>query len=169
MSGALHIRPALLQERAELEALRWRASLIWEEYRQALLANPDAIELPDEQIGASQVHVGVQDSGLVGFSVVLARSDGDAELDGLFVDPPHWRRGIGARLVDHAAALAKDAGARMLCVIANPRAEGFYLSSGFRTVGREATRFGDADRMVKALGGDVSAGRGRFATPGDRR
>ena len=87
MTFELVIRPAKLAERDQLEALQLRASLAWKDYREALLANPDAVELPIAQISDSRVYVAEQQGTLVGFSVVLARSDGDAELDGLFVDP----------------------------------------------------------------------------------
>ena len=40
------IRPALIGERAALEALQWRASLANPGDRDHLLANPDAIVLP---------------------------------------------------------------------------------------------------------------------------
>ena len=43
-------RLATPAERSALEELQRRASLIWEEDRDALLAHPDAIELPLEQI-----------------------------------------------------------------------------------------------------------------------
>ena len=50
MSAEPTFRLAVPTERSALEELQRRASLIWEEDREALLANPDAIELPLEQI-----------------------------------------------------------------------------------------------------------------------
>ena len=46
----LSFRPAIPAERTALEDLQWRASLMWEDYRDALLENPDAIDLPLDQI-----------------------------------------------------------------------------------------------------------------------
>lgn len=46
MTIELAIRIAARDEKKLLEDLQWRASLVWEEYREALLAHPDAIELP---------------------------------------------------------------------------------------------------------------------------
>ena len=152
MGERFRIRPALVHERAGLEALQWRASLEWEDYRAALLAHPDAIELPAGQIAAGQVQVAEQDGIIVGFCVVLPREDGGAELDGLFVDPPHWRRGIGRRLVDHAAAAAAQTGAGALHVIANPRALDFYRACGFKPSGEAQTRFGPAMTMLRPVG-----------------
>jgi GNAT superfamily N-acetyltransferase len=152
MTADLLIRHAAVHEKAELEALQWRASLAWEDYRDALLSHPDAIDLPAEQISAGHVLVAEQDGRIVGFSAVLPREDGGAELDGLFVDPPHWGRGIGRRLVDHAATAAAMAGAGAMHVIANPRALGFYHACGFEVSGEAQTRFGPATTMVRSLG-----------------
>ena len=54
---AFPIRRAAVSERGALEALQWRASLENPEYREALLAHPDAIELPASQIEAGGVYV----------------------------------------------------------------------------------------------------------------
>jgi GNAT superfamily N-acetyltransferase len=92
-------RLAVPAERSALEELQRRASLMWEEDRAALLANPDAIELPLEQITGGRTVVAENAGQLLGFSVVLPRDDGDAELDGLFVEPTYWRHGLGRALV----------------------------------------------------------------------
>ncbi|RAW92745.1 hypothetical protein CKY01_04205 [Photorhabdus laumondii subsp. clarkei] len=60
------------------------------------------IELPIEHIEAGYVYVAEQASVILGFSVVLPQSDGNAELDGLFVEPTFWHQGIGKQLVQIA-------------------------------------------------------------------
>ncbi len=82
---------------------------------------------------------------------MLARSDGDAELYGLFVEPAAWRSAIGTRLVLTAERAAVGEGAVFLWVVASPRAEGFYVKCGFERIGEEQTRFGKAVTMRKAL------------------
>ena len=67
----LHIRPALPEERLELEELQRRASLALETYREQLEANPDAIDLPAEQIERGDVLVAEMDGRLAGFAAVL--------------------------------------------------------------------------------------------------
>lgn len=151
MRQAPTLRRARPAERQALEDLQRRASLAWEEYREALLAHPDAIALPLAQIEAGRVVVAEAGGVLLGFAVVLPRADGKAELDGLFVEPDHWRRGLGSRLVAAAEAMAAAGGAEALCVVANPRAEGFYAGCGFRVTGTDTTRFGPALLMEKAL------------------
>jgi GNAT superfamily N-acetyltransferase len=149
MNDRLSFRPAMLVEHRALEELQWRASLMWEEYREALLENPDAIELPAEHIGSTIVAERLGET--VGFAVVLPRPDGNAELDGLFVEPSAWRGGIGRRLVAEAQKLASARGAKAIHVIANPRAKGFYVACGFILLGKTSTRFGPGLRMRRAI------------------
>src|SRR5215472_15121417 len=106
----LLIRRAVISEQKELEALQLRASLTNAGDRDALLANPDAIELPIEQIAAGTVFVSERDGDIVGFAALLPRPDGDAELDALFVDPDVRRCGVGRSLVDHCVQIARAQG-----------------------------------------------------------
>src|SRR4051794_28951321 len=121
------IRTALVSEQDALEALQWRASLGNPGGREALLAPPDAILLPVEQIAAGQVLVAESDGAILGFAAVLPRDDGDVELDSLFVEPEAWGQGIGRALVEHCADAARAGGAPGLQVVGNFHAEGFYL------------------------------------------
>jgi N-acetylglutamate synthase-like GNAT family acetyltransferase len=148
---ALSVRTARLSEKDLLEELQRRASLMWEEYREALLAHPDAIEVPVEQLNANQVFVAEREGKIVGFGAVVLRADGDSELEALFVEPEVWRGGVGRRLVVEAERRAVQEGSRQLLVIGNPRAEGFYLACGFVQIGEHATEFGTGLRMSKLL------------------
>lgn len=152
MSAPPTFRLAIPAEQRALEELQRRASLVWEEDRASLLANPDAIELPLEQITDGRTVVAERDGELLGFSVVLRREDGDAELDGLFVEPTHWRQGLGRALVEQAERIAARDGAANLWVTANTSALAFYDSCGFVTVGEVATRFRPAPKMRKNIG-----------------
>ena len=145
------IRPALETERASLEALQWRASLANSGERDSLLANPDAIALPAEQIADGLVFVAQREGVIVGFAAVLRRPDGHAELDALFVEPTLWKRGVGRLLVEHCAVVARTHASRILHVVGNPHAEGFYVACGFRTTGTVETRFGAGLAMQREL------------------
>ncbi len=151
MNDRLSFRLAMLVEHRALEELQWRASLMWEEYREALLENPDAIEIPAEHIVGGSTIVAERLGETVGFAVILTRPDGNAELDGLFVEPSAWRGGIGRRLVAEAQKLASARGAKAIHVIANPRAKGFYVACGFAFLGKTPTRFGPGLRMRRAI------------------
>jgi len=145
------IRAALPSERESLEALQWRASLANAGDRDALLAHPDAIVLPLEQIVGGHVFVAERDAAILGFAAVVPRPDGNADLDALFVDPDLQKQGVGRRLVDHCAAVAIERAARILHVVGNPHAEGFYAACGFRTTGTVETRFGAGLSMQRGL------------------
>lgn len=142
MGSDLIMRRANAGERQALEDLQRKASLVWEDYREQLLAHPDAIDLPLAQIEAGYVFVAESRGQILGFGMVLPRDDGAPELDGLFVDPSRWRSGIGRALVEHGLRMAARCGARALKVVANPRVVGFYQRCGFATCGEAATRFG---------------------------
>jgi GNAT superfamily N-acetyltransferase len=149
----LALRPAVAADQMMLEALQWRAALGWDEYRDALMAHTDAIELPLAQIEAGQVWVAEQGGAMMGFCVVAPRADGQAELDGLFVEPGSWRKGVGRILVAQAQDAARGQGAAWLHVVANPLALGFYRACGFELLGRCDTQFGLGLTMRKVIGG----------------
>jgi len=143
----LTIRMARPDERDALEALQRRASLALGQYNEQLEAHPDAIELPLEQIDRGGVIVAELGDQVAGFAAVVIDDD-EAELDGLFVEPSLWRRGIGAALVDVAIHEARRQGLAMM-VVAEPSAREFYEKCGFTLEGPAETRFGPALRMSR--------------------
>jgi len=139
----MRIRRAVAEERESLEELQRRASLANEDDREALLANPDAIELPAEQIERGEVFVADSDGHIAGFAALVG-----GELDGLFVEPALWGRGIGRLLVEAAVHEARRKGLSAT-VIANPAARTFYEKCGFVVESEAQTRFGPALRMSR--------------------
>lgn len=142
-ADSLTLRLARPEEHEELEELQRRASLELPEYRDQLIANPDAIHLPPSQIANGQVIVAEVDGEIAGFAAVVG-----GELDGLFVEPDMWGSGIGRALVDAATHEARKRGLA-LKVIANPRARRFYEHCGLSVEGEVQTRFGPGLRMTK--------------------
>src|SRR5947199_8382712 len=95
----LLIRLAVHSERMELEHLQLRASLGNAGDRDALLAHPDAIELPTEQIVKGREFVSEWQGTIVGFATVETRTDSDSTLDAMFVDQHMQRLRIARALV----------------------------------------------------------------------
>jgi len=151
MREHLRIRLALASERLALQELQRRASLSNPGDREALLANPDAIDLPLAQITAGHVFVLEVAGAIEGFAAILPREDGNAELDALFVEPDTWRQGFGRALIEHCATTARARGAAAIYVVGNPHAEGFYGACGFERVGAVTTRFGVGLSMRRVL------------------
>ena len=139
----LTLRRARPDERRALEDLQWRASLELPDYRRQLIANPDAVHLPPAQISNGQVIVAEIDGSVAGFAAVVG-----GELDGLFVEPDLWGRGVGRALIEEATHEARRRGLA-LKVIANPSVRRFYETCGFSSEGEVQTRFGPAIRMTK--------------------
>ena len=141
------IRQARPNERLDLEELQRRAALGVPDYREQLKANPEAIQLPGERIDRGQVVVAEAMAGVAGFAVVLV-TDEAAKLEGLFVEPDYWCRGVGSALIEEATHVARRAGFS-LTVIAAPAARGFYEKCGFSLEGETQTRFGPALSMSR--------------------
>lgn len=140
-------RLARPNERLDLEELQHRASRALPEYREQLEANPEAIHLPLEQIERGEVVVAEGVDRIAGFAVIVI-GPGGAELEGLFVEPDLWLRGVGSMLVEYALHQARRAGLG-LTVIAAPGAREFYELCGFTVEGDAETRFGSALRMSR--------------------
>jgi len=143
------IRTAGINEKRALEQVQLRASLANPGDRDHILNHPDIISIPDAQILSGDVFVAERNSMLLGFAAMLPNADGTLELDGLFVEPTHWRQGIGNRLVDYCVADARKRRVRELRVVANPHALAFYESCGFKECGAAETLFGPAILMAK--------------------
>ncbi|WP_158537764.1 MULTISPECIES: GNAT family N-acetyltransferase [unclassified Photorhabdus] len=139
------IRLANTTEQIALEALQLRASLMWEEDRESLLANPHMIELPIEYIAAGYVYIAEQANVILGFCVVLPLTDG------IFVEPAFWHQGIGKQLVQITLNDLHIKGNVSLQVLANPQAAGFYIALGFEYLRKEYTQLGTAIRMIKYI------------------
>lgn len=151
MGSGYTIRPARAEDQPVLLAIVWKTVMASERDRDTLLAHPEAVQVPIEQLTPATACVADADGILAGFAIVLPRPDGDAELDGLFVDPAMQRLGIGRRLVERTKALARAMGAPTLHVVANDDALAFYRSVGFVETGVAETQFGSAPLMQLEL------------------
>jgi pimeloyl-ACP methyl ester carboxylesterase/ribosomal protein S18 acetylase RimI-like enzyme len=152
-AASVRIRDAKDGDASVLEGLQRRSSDVWAQYREQLAAHPEAIELPQAFIDNGWVRVAAGDDDTpIGFSVVIPSGTVTGELDGLFVEPDHMRRGIGRALVEDAVARTAACGGARLEVTAGP-AQGFYERTGFQVIGDAQTRFGPAVRMRRTIGG----------------
>jgi GNAT superfamily N-acetyltransferase len=145
------IRIAVPDDLTALREVYRRASLANEGDRDTLLAAPDALTWDGLALEARHTRVVVDaDDRVLGFATVVPCGAG-LELDDLFVDPEHMRRGIATRLVSGIAADAADLGVPWIEVTANPHAAAFYESAGFEPVGSMQTGFGDAPRLRRTI------------------
>jgi GNAT superfamily N-acetyltransferase len=146
----LTIRPARLNERAELEAIVREASLAAAEGALPP-GRPDLFAIPIDAIGAGLVSVAVWNERLVGLATIENGRRSERELSGLFVAPDQWRRGIATKLVREVERRARAEGATALVVTSAMNAVPFYAFCGFVDTGAATVEFGIARTMRKPL------------------
>lgn len=147
----VHFRLGTPAEREALEALQLRSSIESSPHRESILKNPESIAVAADLLETGRVELADVGGRAVGFSVLLPPMNLISELDGLFVEPIWWRKGIGTMLVRNAFDRAGREGATALDVTANPLAAEFYAKAGFIHTGVAETRFGKAFRMQCTL------------------
>lgn len=145
----LTIRQASRQDHAGLEALLSRASLATGDHIDALLAHPETMLIPVENL--DHTIVAEAEGRLLGFCTLLPAAPQYREVDALFIEPDLWRTGLGKTLLSHAEQGARREGIAALSVVSGRYAEPFYVALGFRPSGTEMTLFGPAARLIKTL------------------
>jgi len=124
-----------------------RASLSNAGDRDRLHAHPEYLILGGQGLAEGRTYVAEEEGVVVGFAT-WAETARVVELDELFVDPAHARRGIAAALVRRITEVLRAQGVRSLEVTANRDALGFYRAVGFTDCGVTETDFGTAPRLV---------------------
>ena len=143
----MRVRAATADDLPSLREVYRRASLSNADDAPALLAHPQFLVLPEAEVLAGNTRVAVdEDDVVVGFATAVG-SGPLRELEDLFVEPRHQRRGVGALLVADAVALLRADGAVRLDVVANPHASRFYAAVGFEHDGEVPTELGPGIRM----------------------
>jgi GNAT superfamily N-acetyltransferase len=146
------IRDAETTDMDDLRGVFRRASLSNENDRGLLREHPEWLVLSDQGVIEGRTRVAVDDAGTVtGFATYLI-SDGVAELEDLFVDPPQMRQGIAAALVLDICARLHDLGFERLEVTANPHAMAFYERMEFVEVRTVDTSGYPASRISRPTG-----------------
>jgi N-acetylglutamate synthase-like GNAT family acetyltransferase len=116
--------------------------------RDALLAHPDALQLPDDLIRNGRARVAtLADGTIVGFASTRPSGTGVLELEDLFVDPNWQRQGAARQLMSQITVEARAERMTRIEVTANPHALDFYRAVGFVADGETRTEFGPGLRM----------------------
>jgi GNAT superfamily N-acetyltransferase len=126
------VREAKPEEQRELTRLCVRATMHAGHDDAFIDRTMPALTITVPLISANCVQVAEDGtSEVVGVVVVTPTAlQGIAQLYGLYVDPAHWKRGIGRVLFGAAVARAKGIKAGALMITAEPSAEGFYKRMG---------------------------------------
>lgn len=85
----------------------------------------------------------------IGYAIVRIDNE-DAYLRDLFIEPSHFKKGVGSALFHHASDVARANGARTLTLCGDPNAIGFYERLGMSAVGEEPSIAGNG-RMLPIM------------------
>jgi GNAT superfamily N-acetyltransferase len=134
-----------------LDQLRRRAARTFEGFCDELHALPGAFFVSRDYLEAGRVLVAESDDGIAGFAMWLPIGEATAHMEGLFVDPPLWRSGLGKELIQAICDAVKASGFRNLSVIAVGDSPNFYRRYGFVRTGATPTPLGPALTMMKEV------------------
>jgi GNAT superfamily N-acetyltransferase len=145
-TSSLHVRAATSSDAQDVAAIHiaaWRRAFRGQIPTEVLDALDEAKRAEQfvqilADINAS-LQVAVKESILVGFFLLKPATDADlpsqtAEIDALYVDPEHWRRGVGLALIEAAFAVATARAFTDLTLWvleSNAMARAFYAHAGF--------------------------------------
>ena len=145
------IRRALPADAEHLTAIAQAAKRHWGYPAEWLAMWAPALTFDAAQLERLDVFVLEENGVIAGFYATVPGAP-RWTLDPLWVAPAHIGRGLGRRLVAHALARARAAGADGLDVEADPHAEPFYARLGARRVGEiVAPAPGAPDRRLPLL------------------
>lgn len=128
------LRPPVPEDLEGLSALCLRSKAHWGYDAAFLRACAAELRIGPEDLLRSRLAVAERGGEALGV-VQLTVAGEVAELDKLFVAPGHMGRGIGRRLFDWAAQVARAEGAHHLRIEADPGAVPFYRAMGAVVVG----------------------------------
>ncbi len=145
------IRRAVAVDAGRLSAIAQAAKRHWGYPEQWLHAWLPDLTFDGDRIAALPVFVIESVDGIAGFYAVVPGAL-RWTLDHLWVRPDQMGQGLGRRLVVHALAYARAAGAVGLDIEADPNAEPFYRRLGGQRVGDIAAPVsGAAERRLPLL------------------
>lgn len=81
------------------------------------------------------------DGVVLGYAIVHIDRP-EAFLRDLFIEPQHFRKGIGTALFGEASRIARQGGATRMRLFGDPNAAGFYERLGMRKIGEEPSIVG---------------------------
>ena len=144
------VRLAVVDDLDALRGVYQDASLSNEHDRPNLLGHPELLDLDPAGVREGRTFAAIDDGVVVGFAT-YAPHPTHVELEALFVDPGHRRRGHAMRLMDMVVETARRAGVARVEVTANEHAGDFYDAAGFVQVGMVETLFGPVPRMHRTM------------------
>lgn len=131
------IRKASQHEVDTLSALAFRSKAHWGYSSAFMEACRAELTYDRHDLQTRDVYVLETGGQIVGFYALRQLSDNRVELEALFVEPAWIGQGVGRRLINHAKALARQCGAKVMIIESDPNAAVFYTRAGGRQLGHQ--------------------------------
>lgn len=132
------IRPARMDEAADLHELTGRSALHWGYEPEFLDWEPEALAVTPAFLAQAATYV-LEEAGRITGYYALVGEPPVISLDKLFVEPAWIGTGRGKVLWRHAVSIARSLGATELTLAADPNAAPFYRAMGATWEGEEPT------------------------------
>ena len=133
----MSIREAKLSEARLLSELALESKAYWGYSMEFMNACREELNVCAQDIcSKNRIYQVYEENGeAIGFYAIERISNDEAELEALFVKPEYIGKGIGKALIEHAIAVSKHKGYKLLKIQGDPNAEEFYLASGAIRIG----------------------------------
>jgi ribosomal protein S18 acetylase RimI-like enzyme len=162
LRARVQIRRARRADCAELTRIAHAAKRHWGYPERLIRLWRADLTVTPEFVVRQPVYCALDGEAVLGFYAVSGEGV-SAELEHLWVDPPHIGLGVGRALVDHLVRRLRRAGVARLAIASDPNAEGFYRRLGARRVGSVAST--PAGRHLPRLVLRLDRQRGSGAVP----
>ena len=146
----MEIRIAKPEDAEKLSQIAFAAKSYWKYPGKWLELWKKDLTVTPKNIAESEVHAMTENGEIVGFYEL--RIDGTmAALENLWIDPPHIGSGIGRTLFAHALKKAVSLNVRILNIVSDPHAEGFYVKMGAKRIGNFQTEVDGNERLLPIM------------------
>jgi len=152
----VNIRKATAEDAATLTRIALDAKRHWG-YPEHWLNHWQAdLTITPDFIAGTEVYVAESEGDALGFYALIIRED-KAELDHLWVAPPHIGTGVGKQLFLHAMQHAAKENISAVEILSDPNAEGFYRKQGAHRIGEIVSEIDGEPRTLPLLAVDPKA------------
>jgi GNAT superfamily N-acetyltransferase len=152
----VNIRKATAEDAATLTRIALDAKRHWG-YPEHWLNHWQAdLTITPDFIAGTEVYVAESEGDVLGFYALIIRED-KAELDHLWVSPPHIGTGVGKQLFLHAMQHAAKENISAVEILSDPNAEGFYRKQGAHGIGEVVSEIDGEPRTLPRLTVDPKA------------
>jgi GNAT superfamily N-acetyltransferase len=146
----MNVRRAVVEDVTELSKLVLDAKAHWGYSNAQLQAWRASLDVSAESISAHPTFIAELNGLAIGFYSLIP-SAGAWDLDDLWVLPAFMKKGVGRKLLMHAAQVAALGGATSILIESDPNAEPFYVACGANRIGEVAAPIPGEPQRVRPL------------------